>query len=81
MKPEIVEVRYIVPPKDIYYISWIIDAAEGIGFLQTDDAKHGIVTIFTPKEQLCYVKELMEALKDEGLEIKDYITEEIENRV
>lgn len=41
MKPEIAAVRFIVPQKDIYYISWIIDAAEGIGFLQTDDAKAG----------------------------------------
>lgn len=81
MKPEIEEARYIVPPKDIYYISWIIDAAEGIGFLQTDDAKRGIVTIFTPKEQLCYVKELMEAMKNEGLEIKNYSIEGTEDEV
>ena len=38
MRPEITAARFIVPQKDIYYISWIIDAAEGIGFLQTDDA-------------------------------------------
>ena len=44
MKPEIAAVRFIVPQKDIYYISWIIDAAEGIGFLQTDAAKAGKVT-------------------------------------
>ena len=30
MRPEIMAARFIVPQKDIYYISWIIDAAEGI---------------------------------------------------
>lgn len=70
MKPEIAAVRFIVPQKDIYYISWIIDAAEGIGFLQTDDAKAGRITVFSPREQLPYIMELMSSLRAEGIEIK-----------
>ncbi|MGN0882307.1 DUF4911 domain-containing protein [Cloacibacillus porcorum] len=70
MKPEIAALRFIVPQKDIYYISWIIDAAEGIGFLQTDDAKAGKVTVFSPKEQLPYLMAMMESLRGEGIEIK-----------
>ena len=31
MKPEIKALKFTVPHEDIYYISWIIDAAEGIG--------------------------------------------------
>ena len=70
MRPEITAARFIVPQKDIYYISWIIDAAEGIGFLQTDDAKTGKITVFSPKEQLPYLMEMMESLRSEGIEIK-----------
>ena len=51
MKPEIKALKFTVPHEDIYYISWIIDAAEGIGFLQTDDAKAGKITVFTPAGQ------------------------------
>ena len=71
MKPEITALHFIVPPKDIYYISWIVDASEGIGFLQTDDAKSGRITIFSPKEQAHYVFEMMEALRSEGLAITE----------
>ncbi|MDO4988323.1 MAG: DUF4911 domain-containing protein [Synergistes sp.] len=72
MKPEITEVHLIVPHKDIYYVSWIIDAAEGIGFLQTDDAKTGRVTVFTPTDQVDYVADMVKGLRDEGLDIKFY---------
>ena len=70
MKPEICEVRLTVPQKDIYYISWIIDAAEGLGFLRTDDAKAGRVTIYTPKELYGDLMGLVGALRAEGLEIQ-----------
>lgn len=69
MKPEICERRLTVPQKDIYYISWIIDAAEGIGFLRTDDAKAGKITIFTPKELMNDLNGLIEALRAEGIAI------------
>ncbi|OUO92308.1 DUF4911 domain-containing protein [Cloacibacillus sp. An23] len=71
MKPEIKALRFTVPHKDIYYISWIIDAAEGIGFLQTDDAKAGRITVFTPVEQEKYILSLMNALRDEGIPIEN----------
>ena len=70
MKPEIAAVRLVVPPKDIYYISWIIDAAEGVGFLQTDDAKAGRITVFSPREQQPHIMALVESLRGEGIEIK-----------
>ncbi len=71
MKPEIKALKFTVPHEDIYYISWIIDAAEGIGFLQTDDAKAGKITVFTPAGQEEYLLSLMEALRAEGIPITD----------
>ncbi|MDO5115954.1 MAG: DUF4911 domain-containing protein [Synergistaceae bacterium] len=70
MKPEIKALRFIVPQKDIYYISWIIDAAEGLGFLQTDDAANGRITVFTPAELVRDLLGLMEALRAEGVAVE-----------
>ncbi len=58
-----------VDPKDIYYISWIIDGCEGIGFLQTDDPKNGRVSIFAPLSLLQDIKSLVDGLIAEGLNI------------
>lgn len=59
-----------VPQKDIYYISWNIDACEGIGFLQTDNSSAGDVTIFSPLELLEYVYSFIDGLRDEGIPVK-----------
>ena len=71
MKPDIEALHFTVPQKDIYYISWIIDAAEGIGFLQTDDPRLGRITIFSPEEQKKHVYSLVSALRTEGINITE----------
>lgn len=73
MKPELLELHFIVPQKDIYYISWNIDAAEGLGFLRTDDARAGKVTIFTPKELHGDLLGMIDALRGEGIEITEML--------
>ena len=70
MKPEIKALCFTVPQEDIYYISWIIDAAEGLGFMQTDDAKAGRVTIFTPSGNVSDILALMDSLRGEGIKIE-----------
>ena len=69
MKPQLRVISLKVSQKDIYYISWTIDACEGIGLLRTDDPKKGEVTVFTPSELLGDMLGCIEGLKDEGLEI------------
>jgi len=67
MKDGVCEIKLTVPQKDIYYISWNLDACEGLGFLQTDEPSNGFVTIFTP---LCLIEDmlsLIEGLKAEGV--------------
>lgn len=76
MKPEIKALKFTVPHGDIYYISWIIDAAEGIGFLQTDDSKAGKITVFTPVGQEQYLLSLMESLRAEGIPITENTEDE-----
>ena len=75
---EIKKIELIIPPKDIYYVSWIIDACEGIGFLQTDDAKRGKITIFTPYSLACDVYSMIDALITEGIPIEIIESEKIE---
>lgn len=64
------EVKLQVPRKDIYYISWNLDACEGLGFLKTDDACNGKITIFTPDSQLKLLLEFIEGHRREGIEIE-----------
>lgn len=69
MKPSLSVISLKVPQKDIYYISWTIDACEGIGLLRTDDPKCGEVTVFTPSELLTDMLGCIEGLRNEGLDI------------
>jgi hypothetical protein len=69
MKPQMSEISLKVSQKDIYYISWTIDACEGLGLLKTDDPKKGEVTVFTPSELLGDMLGCIEGLRNEGLEI------------
>ena len=69
MKPQMSEISLKVSQKDIYYISWTIDACEGLGLLKTDDPKKGEVTVFTPSELVGDMLGCIEGLRNEGLEI------------
>ncbi len=69
MRPQICEISLRVPQKDIYYISWTIDACEGLGLLKTEDAKRGEVTVFTPAELLGDMMECIKGLASEGIDI------------
>lgn len=70
MKNSVLELRLKVPQKDIYYISWNLDACEGLGFLMTVDAASGKVTIFSPacmlNELLCFIR----GHREEGIEME-----------
>ena len=70
MKTGICAISMTVPQKEIYYISWNIDATEGLGFLQTDDPKAGKITIFTPVSLMDYMYSMLDGLRDEGIDIR-----------
>ena len=63
-----------IPEKDIFYVSWNLDACDGLGILQTDDAKCGKVTIFTPDCQLQELYAFIDGQIADGIDIKiDYV--------
>ena len=70
------KVHLTVPPEDIFYISWNLDACDGLGFLQTDDAKSGHVTIFAPASMLDTLKSFIEGHIAEGINITTDLIEE-----
>lgn len=59
-----------VPKEEIFYISWTIDAYEGLGFLRTDDASEGIVSLLFPSEAEEEVNALIGAFEAEGITIE-----------
>lgn len=59
-----------VPKKEIFYISWTIDAYEGLGFLRTDEASEGSVSLFFPRAALTAIEEILGAFEDEGIDIE-----------
>lgn len=69
MKNFVLELRLKVPQKDIYYISWNLDACEGLGLLKTDDAAAGRITLFTPACQLETILGFIQGHRAEGIEI------------
>ncbi len=70
------KVHLTVPPSDIFYISWNLDACDGLGFLQTDDARNGQVTIFTPANMIDTLKSFIEGHRAEGIQISTDLIEE-----
>lgn len=60
----------VVPRKDIIYVSWIVDAYDGLGFLRTDDAKTGAVSLLYPACRGEDVESLLDAFESEGVEIR-----------
>ena len=59
-----------VPKEEIYYVSWTVDAYEGLGFMRTDDASKGLVSLLFPSGNRSEVEALLLALEAEGLEIE-----------
>ena len=55
--------------ESIFYISWTIDAYEGLGFLRTDDASEGLVSLFFTSDYRDEVEKLLDAFASEGIRI------------
>lgn len=69
MMSELLCYSLAVPKEEIFYLSWTIDAYEGLGFLRTDDASEGIVSLLFPSEAAAEVEELLGAFEAEGITI------------
>ena len=59
-----------VPKRSICYLSWMIDAYEGVGFLRTDDQTRGLVSVLFPSVRRDELERLLEAFESEGIPIE-----------
>lgn len=61
-----IEQQYFrVPRESIIFISWIIQAYEGVGILETIDSSSGVIVIHTPVGSKAEVLQIIQALKNE----------------
>lgn len=65
-------VRYRIQtdPSSIFYISWTVDAYEGIGFVRTDSPREGWISLFCPACSRNEVDILLRAFQAEGIPIR-----------
>lgn len=70
MKSEGLCYSLAVPKEEIFYISWTVDAYEGLCFLRTDDASEGLVSLLCPSEAAVQIEEILAAFENEGIAIK-----------
>jgi hypothetical protein len=59
-----------VPKEHICYVSWTIDAYDGLGFLRTDAPEEGRVSIFFPSCRLDELECLLDAFEAEGIKLR-----------
>jgi hypothetical protein len=58
-----------VPKEHICYMSWAIDAYDGLGFLRTDDPERGLVSILFPSCRRDELEGLLSAFEAEGINL------------
>jgi hypothetical protein len=63
--------RLIIAPKEsVCYMSWTLDAYDGLGFLRTDDPEKGQVSILFPSCRLDEMEDLLGAFESEGIALR-----------
>ncbi|MDR1965498.1 MAG: DUF4911 domain-containing protein [Synergistaceae bacterium] len=59
------------PKEEICYMSWTIDAYEGVAFLQ-NEGEDGVVSIFCPPEYSAETERIIASFESEGITIERY---------
>ena len=63
--------RYLLraPKEEIYYISWTIDAYEGVAFVKNED-EPGLLSIFCTADYAGETEKIISAFESEGIKIE-----------
>jgi hypothetical protein len=63
--------RYLLraPKKEIYYISWTIDAYDGVAFVKNED-EPGLLSVFCSADYADETEKIISAFESEGTEIE-----------
>ncbi|MDR1470999.1 MAG: DUF4911 domain-containing protein [Synergistaceae bacterium] len=64
-------VRYAlkVPKEEVFYMSWTIDAYEGVAFLR-NEAEPGVVSVICSQDYASEAESIIEAFELEGIPIE-----------
>lgn len=57
-------------PSKIIYLNGILDSYEGIGLMRTADENAGKIIIYTTRNHEMLVRQMLDALREEGLALK-----------
>jgi hypothetical protein len=58
-----------VPREEIFYMSWTIDAYDGVAFLR-NEAESGVVSVICPPGRATETESIIEAFEREGIVIE-----------
>ena len=63
--------RYLLraPKEEIYYISWIIDAYDGVAFVKNEE-EPGLLSIFCTADYAGETEKIIRAFESEGIKIE-----------
>ncbi|MDR3076288.1 MAG: hypothetical protein LBU26_03215 [Synergistaceae bacterium] len=63
--------RYLLkaPKEEIYYISWTIDAYEGVAFVK-NEGEPGVLSVFCSDSYACETEKIISAFEAEGVKIE-----------
>ena len=63
--------RYLLkaPKEEIFYISWIIDACDGVAFVKNED-EPGLLSIFCSADYANETEKIISAFESEGIKIE-----------
>jgi len=63
--------RYLLraPKEEIYYISWTIDAYEGVAFVKNEN-EPGLLSIFCTADYIGETEKIISAFESEGIKIE-----------
>jgi hypothetical protein len=69
-------VRYLlkVPREEIFYISWTIDAYDGVAFLK-NESEEGVVSVFCTSDYAVATGKIIDAFESEGIVIERVIAD------
>lgn len=73
------KIKFKVDIRNMIYINAVIDSYEGVGIVRTIDSKKGLVAVYASEMQKKTLYEVLDALRDEGIQLSDISEEKTES--
>lgn len=77
--PHTVKIKCNILKKDVIRLNSVIDSYEGIAIVRTVDAKSGAVVLYATNDTYQTVLDVLNVLKEDGMQIDNISTQVSEN--